>query len=673
MRRVELTHDVLCGVVKASRDRRQEREAREATERLLAEQRARELAARRAAVRARQIAAACTVLAGLAVIAAVFAYFSSQRAHRLEHEAQQSRANAEQLLGYLSDDFGRELESFGQLDVLSEFSERQIDYFDALPPALRGTDTVRNAALAMVLHSGAKRTLGKLDVAGEDADEAVQLLTRLRDGGDTSEATTIALALAYAAQGRVLESRSDPADLATNQRGLALLEPLVKRPDASVAARRAYVEVGFRIGFEQNAANHSEDAIRTEGEVMRVATDLGAHELRDLDMGAYYAEAAAWMVTALENLGRYAQARRVSEDSLTVAEAVLERRPGYRLALHAEQILTGVLVSVAQDELDPPEALRAAQRQEQVSRTLLKLDPANVVTINNLAVAESQLWYALWSAGRLHEAMPYRMKQLEAAERATAGGATFYFNHAGAVAQLVYTQAQLGDAAGARATLARALPFLEKLRASEPDGSTAVAIIAAGNKVPEAYAAFERGELPAAQRLAAEAAHELEAVTPQGGAQKFVKANILHYAYDGEGEAQFLSGDFAAAEHAEARAVELRKELGIDAMDDRRRLNSVLTWQAMAQARQGRTGDAAQTIAPVVKFERELATKNHGDQWVALDLASALYVEALAEPGRGPSLLAEAARLMDRLAPEIKPLRDARWWRARILEAQRKG
>jgi hypothetical protein len=59
VRRVELTHDVLCGVVKASRDLRQEREAREATERLLAEQRERELAARRALVRARQVASVC--------------------------------------------------------------------------------------------------------------------------------------------------------------------------------------------------------------------------------------------------------------------------------------------------------------------------------------------------------------------------------------------------------------------------------------------------------------------------------------------------------------------------------------------------------------------------------------------------------------------------------------
>ncbi|HYM43427.1 MAG TPA: hypothetical protein VET46_11765 [Steroidobacteraceae bacterium] len=674
VRRVELTHDVLCGVVKASRDRRQEREAREATERLLAEQHAREQAAHRAAVRARQVAAGCTVLAAVALAAAVFAYFSSQRAHRLEREAQQSRANAEQLLGYLSDDFGRELESFGQLDVLSEFSQRQIDYFDALPPAQRGPDTVRNAALALVMHSRAKRTLGKLDVAGENADEAVELLGRLRAGGDSSEATTIALALAYAAKGRVLEASSDPADLETSQRGLTLLAPLMKPSDASVAARRAYVEVGYRIGFQQNAANHIQEAVATEEDVMQVATGLGARDLRDLDMGAYYAEAAAWRVTALEGLGRYDEARRIGEDGLKVAEGVLERRPGYRLALHAEGVTISVLEQVAQDELDPGEALRAGVRQEEVARTLLKLDPANTTSINNLAVAEAQLWYAHWSAGRLHEAMPHRQRQFEIAERATAGGPTFYLNYAGAASALVFAQAARGDAAGARATMARSQAMLQKLLSTQSEGSTLGALLAAEHKVNEAYAALERDELSPALRFATEAVSELDSVAPQGGEQKFIKSFVLHFAYDAAGEAHYLAGDFAAAEHSEAGAVELRKELGVDAMDDRRRLNVLLMWEAMAQARQsGRLNDAARTIAPVVKFERELAAKNHGDQWVALDLAGALYVQALAEPAHRAALLAEALSLMNGLAAEMKPLHDTLQWRSRILEARGRG
>ncbi|MGO9803562.1 MAG: hypothetical protein ACLPTM_08870 [Steroidobacteraceae bacterium] len=683
VRRVELTHDVLCGVVKASRDRRQEREAREATERLLAEQHARELAARRAAVRARQIAAACTVLAAGALAAAVLAYFSGQRAHRAEREAQETKALAEQargqaehLLGYLSDDFGRELESFGRLDVLAEFSQRQIDYFHGLPAALRGTETVRNGALALVLHSRAMRTLGKLGVAGQNADEAIELLTKLRDAGDASEATTIALAFADAAKARVLESRSDPTDLTVNEHGLALLQPLVAQPDASVAARRAYVQVGVRVGFEQAeqiSTQHVEDAARTEREVMRVAANLGGRELRDLDMGAYYAEAGGWLVTALDYLGRYAEARRISEDCLKVVEGVLERRPGYRLALHAEEILTGVLVSVAQDELDPREALRAAPRQEQVALTLLKLDPENIVSINNLGVAESQLWGAYWSEGRLRESMPYLEKQLELAGRAAAGGTTFQFNNLGVTGAMVYARATLGDAAGARVALAGGEHFLEKFRQSESGDDVAVTLLDAGHRMQEAFAAFERDDLATTERFATDSEHELDGAMTQAGAEHFNRTVLLHYAAQWAGWAEYLAGDFAGAERSEAKAAELRQEMGVNATSDRRELNQLLTWVAMAQARQGHTAVAAATIAPVVRFERELAARNHGDAWVPFELAGALYAQALADPEHRASLLAEAAGLLNGLTPEIRSLHDTRMWHSFIREAQHKG
>ncbi|MBV9696844.1 MAG: hypothetical protein JO005_07955, partial [Gammaproteobacteria bacterium] len=96
VRRVELTHDVLCAVVKASRDQRQEREAREATQRLLDEQRSREQAARAAAARARRVALVCIALAAVALAAAAFGLYSTGRAVYAEHEAQQTRRQAEQ-------------------------------------------------------------------------------------------------------------------------------------------------------------------------------------------------------------------------------------------------------------------------------------------------------------------------------------------------------------------------------------------------------------------------------------------------------------------------------------------------------------------------------------------------------------------------------------------------
>ena len=93
LRRVELTHDVLCSVVAASRDLRHEREARDEAERKLVAQRERERATRKALIRARQIAAVCAVLAIVAAGGAVFGYINMKRAQEAELKAQQTRAD----------------------------------------------------------------------------------------------------------------------------------------------------------------------------------------------------------------------------------------------------------------------------------------------------------------------------------------------------------------------------------------------------------------------------------------------------------------------------------------------------------------------------------------------------------------------------------------------------
>jgi hypothetical protein len=681
VRRVELTHDVLCGVVKASRDLRHERETREATERLLAEQKERELSARRAAGRARQVAGVCTVLAAVALVAAVFAYFSGQRARRAEHEAQETRAladqartQAERLVAYLSDDFARELESFGRLEVLAEFSQRQIDYFHGLPATLRGPESIRNGALALVHHSRAVRTLGQLDVAGANADEAIKLLAGLHDGGDRSEATAIALAFAYAAQSRVAENRADyAAATVANERAVALLRPLMSGSRPSAAAQRAYVVVASRIGWLQGNENHFEDAVRTEQEAMQLATEVGARDLRDLDMGAYYAEAGGWLGTALAALGRDEDARRASNDGLAVADRVLERRPGDRLALHAEQVLTGNLVLVAGNTMDPSSGLAPAERQVQVSLALLKLDPGNITSLNNLAVAEGERADTLWALGRLRESMPGRLRQLDAQRRATDGGVTFIETYTGVLFGTVYAQAYLSDTQGAASALASAPPILTKLRQLEPPGSPVVAVASAAFGTSEAFAAYERDDLPAARRTASQAVHGLESAGTQRGQLQWFKQIIGQVVYDVKGRTECLAGDFAAAEQSESRAAADRKAVGIGNSSDRRRYNEILTWLAMSQARQGHAQQAGETIAPVIKYERDLAARNHGDRWLPQELAVGLYVQALTDSGKRAALLHEALALIDGLAPEIRSTHEVQQWRGRVLAAQRGG
>jgi hypothetical protein len=679
VRRVELTHDVLCGVVKSSRDLRREREAREATERLLAEQHSRELSARRALVRARQIAIGCTALAIGAIVAAVFAYLSSQRARRAELEAQQTRAvseqarvQAEQLLGYLTDDFVRELQSFGRLDVIGEFAKRQVDYFHALPPALKDTQTVRNGALAMVQYARVMRSLGKLKASSATDAEAVKLLEQLRREGDTSEATVIALALGYTVQAQIYDNNNDPAGPVAGKRAADLLRPLAEAPKASAAARRAYVEVLVRITFEQQSASQNEDSVRTAEQAMRLAADLGARDLSNIDMAADYAEAGAWLVSALANLGRNDEARRRGVDALAVADKVLEKRPGYRLALHAEQVIESDLAQAETNDLNPREALRIAEHEVQIGQTLLALDPQNVVSMNNLGVAHQGVGDVLWSMGRLRDAIPYYLKCLgDFGNAAGAGGTGFVLIHGYAVAQTSVHQAQIGDRTGAAATIASGEPFLASLRRSEPQGSMTVSLLEALQRLPTAGIAFEADDFAGAQRLARDDLREMGATKPEGGLQENQKYISLFVGHHFEGRADYMLGDYAAAERAERASMEARKHTPIEAVGDRRDVGELSTWLAMAVARQGRLVEAAQVIAPVVKFQRDLAAKNHGDHWQTVELAAALYAQALTDRQRGSALLREAAAKIDALPAAMRELHDVRLWRGLIFASER--
>jgi len=670
VRRVELTHDVLCGVVKASRDARQEREAREATERLLAEQRERELAARHALVRARRIAFGCTLLAVVALAAAVLAYFSGQRAHRAEREAQETRAMAEQargqaehLLGYLSDDFVRELESFGRLNVVAEFAQRQVDYFRALPPQLKGIETTRNAALALVYHSRAVRTLGNSAAASADANEAVRLLEAQRAAGDRSEATTLALALAYLAQSQVLDNMNEPGGPVAGLRAVEILKPLAQAPGASVAARRAYVEVLQRRGYQLSAANQDEEAVPVEREAMQIAASLGALDLSDLDMAAHYAEAGGWLVGSLRAIGQEQEAQRVGEEALKVADRLLDMRPGYRLAGHAQQLLVSDLAELAMERLDPEAAVPLSARSEQISLSMLKQDPNNIITQNNLGVAYVTTANALWVAGHIHRSLASYVQALEAFGHATHGGTGFGTIRAYQMALTAYRQAQAGDFAGAAATIATGPPYLKEITQREPAGSMEVAVVSAMSKIPNAALAFQSGDLPRAREEASAALKLLRDATPHGDRQIGQRHLGLFIAGAVLGQTEFLMGDYPAAEQALRLASSERRAFEATSVGDRREVVEVEIWLAAALARQGKLAEAAQIIDPQVAFLRSLVPHNRSDRWLAYELAGALYAQSLTDPQRRSALQREASTLLERLPPELRALRDVQWLR----------
>jgi tetratricopeptide (TPR) repeat protein len=404
---------------------------------------------------------------------------------------------------------------------------------------------------------------------------------------------------------------------------------------------------------------------------MQIATQLGAKTLSDIDMAADYAEAGAWYVGCLQGLGRDREAQSVGDEVIAIADKVLEQRPGFRLALHAQQVVEGSLAGVAQNGLNPADMQRYSALDTRVSTTLLQLDPHNVVSLNNLGVAHQETGDALWAAGRLREAIASYLQSLDDYGRATMGGASFAIIRAYDMTITSYDQAQLGDAAGAQATIASGRPFADKLRTTEPKGSIAQIIIDNLLAISSAGAALESDDLPTAQRVAWDSVKSLQAATASGDWQEGEKYISLYVALHVAGRAEYQLGNFAAAERAERGALEARKHWPSEATSDRRQLAELSVWLAMALARQGRYDQAAGEIGPVVKFQRELAARNHGDQWQPVELASTLYAQALVDKNQRAKLLQEAAGILDKVAPTLRSLHDVRRWRDRINDALR--
>ncbi len=685
VRRVELTHDVLTGVVKASRDQRHEREAHEATERALAEQRERENAARRALRRTRAVAAGCGLLALLALVAMAAAFLSMQRARRAEEVARQTRAISEQareeaegLLGFLTDSFVRELETFGREQTIAELSQREIDYFQRLPPQLKDPQTVRSGALALVNHANALSNLGDLLGAGRNATEAIALLESLRRT-DKSEATAIVLARAYTSAGYNTIAQNNSVGYTDGIRAVDLLRPLATRPGASVEARRAYAEaLGFITYWGQNfrQSEENEEAVRTGREALRVAAQLGANRNVDVTLDADYANTAGFLGVALVNLGRNEEARRVSEDALPVADRVLAQHPQYGEALEGKGGLEISLAQAASNELDPTEALRFGTQCVQTNLALVKIEPKNVGYLAFLADSDESLGTFAWTAGQLHQSIAYDQRAIDEWGQAWTAGFAYLFGASDLMATTVHEQARIGDSAGVSKTLAAAdaITSPSRLRELGMTGHYAEDLLNAMHAYPAAVLAYEHDDFGGARRIARQALVQLQAAGPRGVIETGQMNDALYRLSDIEGHAEYLLGDFVAAAQAETTALQANEAAVIYIPDSgQREVAQIATWLAMALAREGKQTEAAQTIDPIVQTYRALEKKNRGDQWLPLEFAEALYAQSLTDAQHRGALLHEASGLVDHLMPAIARLHDTREWRARIEAAQRAG
>lgn len=663
VRRVELTHDVLCTVVRSSRDMRHEREARDEAEKQLQAQREREAATHRALVRARKIAAGCAVLSVVAVAGAVFGWINMKRAQEAQEAALQTRqlaegarSEAEKLVVYLLDDFHQELEPIGRLDVVADLSKRALGYYAGLPAELRTPETERNRALAQARLAASLRYLGRIDDGQKAADEAIATLEPLRAKGDTSEAAAIGLAIALNTRARILGDQvrlSESRDMA--RRSVEVLQPLAIAPGASAPVRRAFGQANNFYGFVQQRFGDNEGAVKTlqaAREAYRSVDDL---QLGDLAAAAAYAEATSWLMDALQDMGRQQEARALGEEAYKVADQVLERRPGHMMAVRSHALIASNLGEAAVYEMRLAAALPYFERSVADWDALLRLDPGNTIAYNNLGASSVALGFTLEGLGRpAAAARTFRAAVERGADvkltPSLARNIFFPWAHAARL------EADLGNSAASRQAFAQAVRF-QRVFVEDPAANAGARAIGTAFKPNfEANFALMDRDYATVRERAREAWALLEKAEPQSDVGKRVRIESLSRAAWYEAMAALGLRDHGEAERAGRRAADLAKQVPprtpIQAFE---RIDLHLP-HVIALARLGRYAEARAALEPVKKHFAD--PKSIGDSpGASALLAWSQYAEALATPERAQALLAEAARRIDAVPPEMRRLK----------------
>jgi len=690
LRRVELTHDVLCPVVLASREVRLEREARDEAERKLAAQRERERATRKALVRARQIAAGCAVLAIIAIGGTIFGYISTKRAQEAELKAQQTRAmaesargEAEKLIVYLLDDFYLELEPVGRLDIVAALSKRAVDYYAALPPELRSEETDRNRALALVRYGSALRTQSRLEESQKALSDAVAVLGKLRKEGDQSEATSIGLGIGLMSQARVadsMNSRENSRQLA--QQAVDVLKPLMSASQPSVASRRAYALAMVYLGFSQQRDNEEETAVGTLEEARAAYKSIDELKLDDLPAAVGYAEASAWQMSALQALGRIDQIRKVGEEAMSVTGQVLEKRPGNMSALRARALISETLAAAEGLSLHLRKGRDLAQQGALDWEAILRIDPSNQIAWNNLV--NSRLTVGFWSLGlgELRDTEE-QWRSAVAVQKEVKEVAMIGLVLSLASGYLTMLEADLGNRQAAESSLAANRRFIDvATRGLPPDSfgrvylpeflgsygypttglgyGTFASPFAAGD-----YETIHREALASAKRL------EQTKAPPQG---ELDKNRVLETAYRTAALASYRLKDYATADAEIKRSLEFRRSIPTRTSLDERDEGNQRVLAAAIAARLGRNAEAQQLLEPVLKLHRALYARgpDNEDQGERVEFAYALYASALAAPEQKSSQLAQAAAIVDGLPPAMRRLISITRLREQIAEEQTK-
>ena len=644
VRRVELTHDVLCGVVRASRAVRHEREARAAAERQLAETQAKEAATRTALLRARLIAGACTVLAVGALGAAVWGWVNWRRAESAEDQAgvardraQQARGEAERLVSFLLDDLYVQLEPSGRLEIVGGLARRALAYFDSLPPEFRDGRSDRYRAIALSRLGLSLSGKGKTLEAEKPLQEAEQLFEALLKSGVPMAEVGMDLAAVLRQQSRNAYLQNRPllaVELAN--RSLEIIAPLAKQAGSPAGARYEYGRVQSNRGFVLLRDRQNEPALVSLSEARAVFRQLMDDPEMRQRASVQYGEACAWLAETLRRAGRADEVPGLLDEALPIADAAVQLEAGNLGALRSRALLRNRRALVAMDSFDFAAAETQGRQVAEDWTEFIRFDPDNDTAKNNRRVAQNLVAEAMWRLGRLDEAIEVsRTRNREAMEGA--GSPSSIRGVAFGVQRLDFVDAELGRVTDVDAALVTANRLREQSAAQTDPESIYRTMTPLWNASARASMQLRMGQTAEALEAARAIDPRLGVLNPKSGEEislvRLISESTLRV---------LLNGSLTLRRWPEAAAAARRLLVGRPTPDDvsEEALDRLASDRAAAAVAFSRAGDreaAEANIRDALAFytpRRAKATVVDFDlrrNWAMLKLAQGVLAQSPAE------------------------------------------
>lgn len=178
----------------------------------------------------------------------------------------------------------------------------------------------------------------------------------------------------------------------------------------------------------------------------------------------------------------------------------------------------------------------------------------------------------------------------------------------------------------------------------------------------EARTALARRDAAAALAITSEWLPRIEPIEPQSGEDRIWRTAMLYFLYDLQAHAQYALGHPADSERSARASLAAREKWSAGGNFDKTEKAVESMVIARALVAQGKHAEAAELMKPVVAHFRDLDSHNQGDLEARAWLASALFMQGLAEPTRRAALNAEGCAILRDVPPDYRRLAYLRTW-----------